>query len=552
VPPACYAAALADGWARPYLRVHDSRIGRLAARPLILVGAATVIGLLLRLPSFSDSLFGDELSTYFTVTGHGLGRTVANVRSDQELTPPLYYVVAWVASRFGGSPDLLRLPSMLSGVAAIPLTYLLGVRTVGRNAAVVGAGLRAASPFLIFYSAEARAYALRLVLGLVSTLTLLKALEDGRRRWWVAYAVCSCAALYTHYTVVFVLVAQLLWALSTCPDARRALILANALVVLGFLPWISQLRSDTRSPCAKLISSLQPFDLHALRTDLGRWAIGHPTIALPSLPGDAVLSMVAGGIGAAILGVVLRARTHDAQPSRPAVGVMLVLVLGFAAPACAAVYSAAGNSVFTPRNLIASSPGLVLTAGSLLTAGRGVLRAGAVTLVLAAVAIGGVKMLYSRNERPDYAAAASFIDHAGAATDPVIEVPFPTPGPLTAMHVALRNSSHPLFQLGSPSISAQLNARATGVGPCASAFLPPTPAPAIALQATTGAGTRGLFLVTLGSLSLDTLRKNSDGPSAQFLAALPPRYGYVETKRFPGLAGGSVSIYVFRDKHGPD
>ena len=154
-----------------------------AATPLILVGVMTVIGLLLRLPSLGDSLFGDELSTYFTVTGHGLGRTVRIVRSDQELTPPLYYVLAWLTSRLGSSPDALRLPSVLAGVTAIPLTYCLGMRTVGRNAALVGTGLMAASPFLIFYSTEARAYALMLVLGLLSTLALLKALEAGQRRW---------------------------------------------------------------------------------------------------------------------------------------------------------------------------------------------------------------------------------------------------------------------------------------------------------------------------------------------------------------------------------
>jgi SAM-dependent methyltransferase len=44
------------------------------------------------------------------------------------------------------------------------------------------------------------------------------------------------------------------------------------------------------------------------------------------------------------------------------------------------------------------------------------------------------------------------------------------------------------------------------------------------------------------SLSLDTLRKNPDGPSAQFLAALPPRYGYVETKRFPASPGGPSPV----------
>ncbi|MEN3279463.1 MAG: mannosyltransferase [Solirubrobacteraceae bacterium] len=519
----------------------------------MVVAAVTVIGVLLRLPSLGDSLFGDELSTYYTVAGHGLGRTVAVVRSDQELTPPVYYVLAWAASRFGDSPDALRLPSLFAGVAAIPLTYLLGVRTVGRRAAVVGSGLMAASPFLIFYSTEGRAYALMLVLGLLSTLALLRALDGPQRRWWVAYAACSCAALYTHYTVVFVLAAQFLWAFSTRPDVRRALLAANAAAALGFLPWVTQLLDDTRSPCADLIGGLQPFGLGAVRTDIGRWSIGHPYIALSSLPGEVALAMLVAGFAAAILGVVLRARTADAVlPSRPAAGVILILVLALAAPAGAALYSAIGTSVFTARNLVASSPGFALAAGMLLTAGQGVLRATAVSLVVAAFGIGGVQMIYSRNQRPDYAAAARFIDHSGAAGDPVIEVPFPTPGPLTATYVALHQAGrfaladHPLFQLGSPSIATQLRARTAGVGPCASVFLPPTPARTIASEASARPGAREVFLVTLGSLSLDALRKSTGSPPGQLLAAFPPRYGHVGTRRFPGLGGLTLSVYVFR------
>src|SRR5205085_11633972 len=103
------------------------------------------VGLLLRLSSLSNSLFGDELSTYYAVAGHGLGRTLQIVRSDQELNPPLYFALAWLFARLGDTPEALRLPSMLAGTAAIPLTYLLGMRTVGRRAAIIGAALVATS-----------------------------------------------------------------------------------------------------------------------------------------------------------------------------------------------------------------------------------------------------------------------------------------------------------------------------------------------------------------------------------------------------------------------
>ena len=65
------------------------------------LGLLTLGGLLLRLPSFDDSLFGDEVSTYFIVTGHGVGQVLDWVRSDLEVTPPLFFVLAWATHSFG-------------------------------------------------------------------------------------------------------------------------------------------------------------------------------------------------------------------------------------------------------------------------------------------------------------------------------------------------------------------------------------------------------------------------------------------------------------------
>ena len=108
---------------------------------LAVVGAITLAGLALRIPSFADSLFGDEVSTYGIVSGHGPGAIIDLVRSDLENTPPLFYLLAAGGERLAGSPEGVRLPSLLAGVAAIPLTFWLGALTVGRRPALVGSAL---------------------------------------------------------------------------------------------------------------------------------------------------------------------------------------------------------------------------------------------------------------------------------------------------------------------------------------------------------------------------------------------------------------------------
>jgi hypothetical protein len=63
----------------------------------VLLAVVTIGGLLLRLKSFHDALFGDELSTYYIVTGHSLSRVLRLVESNQETSPPLYWILAWAS-----------------------------------------------------------------------------------------------------------------------------------------------------------------------------------------------------------------------------------------------------------------------------------------------------------------------------------------------------------------------------------------------------------------------------------------------------------------------
>ena len=143
---------------------------------LLFVAGITVVGLLLRLPWFGNSLCGDEVGAFYDVSGHGLGRVIYLLSGHSpELNPPLYFVAAWASEqRFGTSAESLRVISMLSGIAAIPLTYVLGRWTVGLRAGLAAAAIVALCPFLVFYSSEARPYGLMLVLCLLSTLALLK------------------------------------------------------------------------------------------------------------------------------------------------------------------------------------------------------------------------------------------------------------------------------------------------------------------------------------------------------------------------------------------
>ncbi len=156
----------------------------------VIVLAAAVI----RIPQgVSQSLFGDELWAYVSATQSDLSGALDGVRGGEELTPPLFTLLSWTSARLGDPTVLIRLPSVLAGIALIPTIFELGRRAFDSRVGLVAALIATLNPFLIWYSVEARAYSLVALLVALSTLRLLIALEHRELRWWAAYAFFTCA-----------------------------------------------------------------------------------------------------------------------------------------------------------------------------------------------------------------------------------------------------------------------------------------------------------------------------------------------------------------------
>jgi hypothetical protein len=408
----------------------------------IAVAALTVAGLVFRVDLFRESLIADEMSTVWIITTNGLGGVWSTVHTDAEITPPLFFLTSWLAAQLYDAPEMVRLPSLLAGTATIPVIYLLGLRTVGRGAAVVAAAVVALSPFTVFHSSEARSYALMIVLVALSTLFMLLAVDTRRRVFWVLYGVVSCAAMYTHYTSAFVLATQLAWLFWTHPEARRPALVANVAAAVAFLPWLSGLQADLDSPTTKILSALSPFDADNIRSSLTRAVVGYPYSLTPlrELPGIVPLILFAAGLLLGLAGVARRAfrdgpRAWLAQLDRR---IVLMVALALTVPLCTALVSAVGTNLFSTRNLAASWPGWALCVGALLMAAGSRLRIAAVACVLVSLAVGAFDLaLDDSSQRPDYKAAAAFINDSAAQGDVLVDGAVLSPGPLGPLDVAL-------------------------------------------------------------------------------------------------------------------
>ena len=126
--------------------------------------------------------------------------------------PPTYFLalLPWVKT-FGTSLESLRMPSALLGAASVWLLFLVGRRLHGVRVGLTAAALLALHGFGIYWSQLARMYMPTAFLMLLSTLFLLKSLEEGRLRDHVGYFLATAVALWTQIYAWPVVVGQAIW-----------------------------------------------------------------------------------------------------------------------------------------------------------------------------------------------------------------------------------------------------------------------------------------------------------------------------------------------------
>src|SRR5437763_8254563 len=193
------------------------------ARHLQALAAITIAGAALRFATLGvQSYWLDEAATV-DLLRKGFHAMLSGVASG-ESTPPLYYIVAWLWAKVFGTGEVgLRALSALFGTATIPLAFALGRRVAGRTAGLIAAALCACNPLLVWYSQEARSYALLVLLTGLTLLAMLAVLEQPTPRRLALWALAAVGALATHYFAGFLIGAEAAWLVWRSPARRRTL-----------------------------------------------------------------------------------------------------------------------------------------------------------------------------------------------------------------------------------------------------------------------------------------------------------------------------------------
>jgi hypothetical protein len=185
-----------------------------APRRFILSAFVTVlvVAVVLRVHALGAlSFYYDEL---YAVRIHGLSlRNLAGVLARTafyDIHPPFYYLTAlgWTALA-GTSEASVRLLSALVGLITLPFVYLLGRDLHTRRTGLFAALLLAVYPVHVYYSREARMYALMALGATASTWLLLRLARGDRQRWLLpAWLLATTATALTHYFGVMHVLAE--------------------------------------------------------------------------------------------------------------------------------------------------------------------------------------------------------------------------------------------------------------------------------------------------------------------------------------------------------
>lgn len=322
---------------------------------LALLAAIIVAGIVLRFPSLGEQgLWRDEAATWLQVNG-SLGEVISRTATDNY--PPLYNLLAWVSVQlFGGAEWVLRLPSAVLGVLNVALLYGLGARIGGRGVGLVAAALLALSGYHVWYSQEARMYALLGCAATAHAWAMVHFLDRPRARRALLLALSGIPLIYAHPYGALTWIGigfGALWTIALRRDwkALLSLVLAELLVALSFVPWGLILIGRARSIA-----------------DQGFW-IGEPTPAYILLQWRKVTSALFILLVVAVPFLIFLRRRHGAGPAAWAVPFLLCWTL---LPSLFGIIaSVLIEPVFFDRYLIGSLPGfLILFALALLMPAR--------------------------------------------------------------------------------------------------------------------------------------------------------------------------------------
>ena len=218
-------------------------------RAAALLLALLVCGALLRFYRLgSNSLWVDEFATV-RISLLSLPEIFAENIRNKSFEPPLYFwLVHGVVGVLGSSETALRLASAVAGTLSIPVVWLLTREVTSNvNTALLSAALLTFNPLHLWYSQEARPYALFLLFVCLAGFSLSRAFRAGGRTAWAGFAGFTLLAVFTHLVGLALLLVAWGWGIALANGRKliRPLLIQSAVVLACVGPLLVAIAAAT-------------------------------------------------------------------------------------------------------------------------------------------------------------------------------------------------------------------------------------------------------------------------------------------------------------------
>lgn len=135
----------------------------------------------------------------------------------QDVHVPLYALMLHVWMQIFGTDILMvRLLSFVFFIATLPVLYTFSKESGSRRVAYLTVALFTLSPFVMWYSNEARMYTLFTLVTSLNHLYFLRLIRSEGKCAKFGYFVSAVAGLYTHYFFLFLLITQGIFVIARC------------------------------------------------------------------------------------------------------------------------------------------------------------------------------------------------------------------------------------------------------------------------------------------------------------------------------------------------
>lgn len=153
-------------------------------KPVLLLLAITLLAAALRIPTVGIALHGDEAANFSWYSFVPWRDLIFDYTNSNQHTL-LIALSRLCMSLFGENEISFRLPSLLAGVFAVPMLYVLSTRLLNSQAvALTASALLTFSFHPLKYSQEGRAYSLTILLACALVYVVTQLNEKENRPWW--------------------------------------------------------------------------------------------------------------------------------------------------------------------------------------------------------------------------------------------------------------------------------------------------------------------------------------------------------------------------------